>query len=180
MPQPGQNSFVRGLQEWKCCIGEETFKVKGYVYAQQNNTTNACAHVACRTAAARFHPDGDMTYREMNSLPQIGIDHVTKVSDGGLTNDQMVAILETAGARCTVADFTSWKAGVTSPPFQKYLYGSVESGFPAILFFAANAGEHHAIPVFGHTFNEDMWVANAEMSYFRVVRARSTFRVNRG
>jgi hypothetical protein len=104
----------------------------------------------------------------MNSLPEIGIDHVTKVSDGGLSNDQMVAILEAAGARCTVADYTTQDPSFAPPPFQKYLYGSVESGYPAIVFFAANAGAYHAIPLFGHTFNEDMWVANAELSYFRV------------
>ena len=169
-PSPRENSFVRGAQEWECCVGKQTFRVQGYLYAQQNQKTNSCAHVACRTAAARFHPNGDMTYREMNSLPQIGVDHVTNVS-GGLTNDQIVAVLEAAGARCTVADYTSpnpLNPNFTPPPFQKYLYGSVESGYPAIVFFAAGGGDYHAIPIFGHTFDEDMWVANAELSYFSV------------
>ena len=55
-------------------------------------------------------------------------------------------------------------------PFQKVLYGSVESGFPAIVVFqtADDPDVCHAVPVFGHTFNEDTWVYRAESSYFKV------------
>jgi len=168
LPSRQANNFVRGSQSWPCRVGDATLRLRGYVYAQQNGWTNVCAHVACRTAAARFHGAGDMAYREMNDLPQLGIDHLSRTVDDGLTSAQMVAILEAAGARCVVADYTAPVPGVTPPPFQKYVYGSIESGYPAILCFATSSGDYHAIPVFGHTFNEDMWVPNAELSYFRV------------
>lgn len=170
LPSRHENNFIRGAGEWTCRVGGENFSLKGYLYAQQNNMTNVCAHVACRTVAARFHADGDMSYREMNDLPGVGIDHVSKrVGNGvGLTSREMMEILETAGARCVVGDFTSIAPGTTAPPFQKFLYGSIESGYPAIVCFAAGNGQYHAIPVFGHTFNEDTWVPNAEFSYFRV------------
>jgi hypothetical protein len=57
------------------------------------------------------------------------------------------------------------------------VYGSIESGFPVIVCFRINDpeqvdGEHeltgHAIPIFGHTFNEDSWVPAAEQFYFEV------------
>jgi len=168
IPSRHANNFVRGSQMWTCRVGERSFTINGYLYAQQNGKTNCCAHVACRTAAARYHPDGDMTYREMNSLPEIGIDHVTTIADDGLSSEKMVAVLKAAGAQCFVAKYTKVSPDLTPPPFQKWLYGSIESGYPAILFFETSAHDFHTIPVFGHTFNQDMWVANAELSYFRV------------
>ena len=161
-----ENNFVRGAQEWRCRVGSQVFLVRGYLYAQQNAATNSCAHVACRTAAARFHPDGDMSYREMNSL--LGIDHVQVHADQGLTSTQMIAILEAAGARCIAASYPPSDPMIEAPPFHRLIYGTIESGFPAILCFAAGEDRAHAIPVFGHTFNEDMWVAHAELSYFRI------------
>ena len=70
------NNCIRGAQRWNCQVIGHQFDVDGYLYAQQNDTTNVCAHVALRTAAARYHKNGDMSYHEMNEL--IGIDHVNK------------------------------------------------------------------------------------------------------
>ena len=163
------NNCIRGMQKWPCNIMGHQLEVEGYLYAQQNNTTNVCAHVGLRTATARYHKNGDMSYHEMNEL--IGIDHVNnKVGGGdgrGLTAQEMVRILEAAGARCFEADYSN----IENPPapFHKYIYGSIESGFPAILCFGTTQGNtKHAIPIFGHTFNEDTWVPNADISYFRV------------
>jgi hypothetical protein len=67
-----------------------------------------------------------------------------------------------------VADYTQHRPGIQQPPFQKYLYGSIESGYPAIICFGTSTQNYHAIPIFGHTFNEDTWVPSAESSYFRI------------
>ena len=162
------NNFVRGGQAWPCRVGGKIFKGNGYLYAQQNVLTNVCAHVALRTAAARFHPNGDMSYREMNQL--LGVDHVNvKMGDGnGLTYQQMQQVLEAAGAKCFPADYSN--PSVNSPPFQKYIYGSIESGYPAIVIVGTTApdGSLHAVPVFGHTLNQDTWVPNADLSYFKI------------
>ncbi len=162
------NNFVRGQQLWTCSAGGRQFCVRGYVYAQQNGLTNVCAHVALRTVAARFHTNGDMSYREMNNV--LGIDHVAMKTGGatGLTTQQMVQVLEAAGARCFQADYS--QPTTNPPPFQKYVYGSIESGFPAILIFGTTdpSGNLHAVPVFGHTFNQDTWVPSADLSYFKI------------
>ncbi len=159
-PSRRSNNFIRGAQTWRCAVAGQRFQVSGYLYAQQNGLTNSCAHVAVRTAAARFHPDGDLSYREMNRRAG----KRGKGAVGGLTVREIRLILESAGAVCCGEDYTSG-AGV---PFQKYLYGSVESGFPAILVFQTTAGAFHAIPIFGHTFNEDTWAPKAEFLYFQV------------
>jgi hypothetical protein len=162
------NNFVRGGRDWPCQVGGKMFKVNGYLYAQQNALTNVCAHVALRTAAARFHPNGDMSYREMNQL--LGIDHVNvRMGEGnGLTTQQMQRVLEAAGAKCFPADYSNPSAN--PPPFQKYIYGSIESGYPAIVIFGTTDpdGGLHAVPVFGHTLNQDTWVPNADFSYFKI------------
>ena len=164
-PPRHDNNFVRGSQNWKCRVGGRVFTANGYLYAQQNGLTNVCAHVALRTAAARFHPNGDMSYREMNKL--LGIDHVSKKLNG-LSLQQMVQVLESAGARCFQADYSS--ADNPPAPFQKYIYGSIESGYPAIVVFGTThpSGDFHAVPVFGHTFNQDTWVPSADVSYFKI------------
>lgn len=168
-PTLSDNHFIKGKQLWTCSVANNPLRVKGYLYAQQNNMTNVCAHVALRSAAARYHKNGDMSYREMNQL--VGIDHLTKKAGGddgeGLSNQEMVNILEAAGARCFVGDYTRSSIPV---PFQKYLYGSIESGYPAIVFFgiAGRPRCYHAIPLFGHSFDEDTWVPKADLSYFNV------------
>ena len=49
-PERTINNFMRRAPIWQCCVMGNTFKVKGYLYAQQNGKTNCCAHVAVRTA----------------------------------------------------------------------------------------------------------------------------------
>jgi len=172
-PSRHVNNYIRRAQEWKCSPLGTEFSVQGYIYAQQNAMTNVCAHAALRATAASFHQQGDMSYREMNDL--LGIDHVSRKvggpDGGGLTQYEMAEVLRAAGAKCILIDYTDADDADTSPPFQKWLYGSIESGFPAIVCFAALSpgGErsYHAIPLFGHTFNEDAWVANADRIYFR-------------
>lgn len=169
-PSKRENNYVRGEREWDCLVGGEMLRVKGFLYAQQNGLTNVCAHVAIKTALGCYSDAVDMSYREMNNL--IGVDHISRkvgVDGGGLSPKEMRGILETAGVRCMVMAYTGAQSD-SKVPFQKVLYGSVESGFPAIVVFqtADDPAVCHAIPVFGHTFNEDTWVYRAESSYFRV------------
>jgi hypothetical protein len=168
-PSRHPNNCIHGCQKWSCRVIDKNFEIHSYLYAQQNNSTNVCAHVAIRTAAACYHKSGDMSYGEMNRI--VGINHTSRkcggTDGGGLTLQEVVTILEAAGARCFVGDYENSKRPPI--PFQKYLYGSIESGFPAIVCFGTTRqGEYHAIPVFGHTFSEDTWVPNADISYFRV------------
>ncbi|CAN5165559.1 hypothetical protein BH23VER1_BH23VER1_13480 [soil metagenome] len=170
------HNYVRGAQRWPCRVGSRKFSVRGYVYAQQNGITNVCAHVALRTVAARFHPAGDMTYQAMNAI--LGIDHrknwvgrslALGVDGRGLSISEMETILGSLGLSVTRADYTGEAGFVPAAPYQRYVYGSIESGFPSIIVFdTSTSGAMHAIPVFGHTFNRDTWVPSAERGYFQV------------
>jgi hypothetical protein len=163
------HNFIHGAPSWECRTGRETFRIKGYPYAQQNGVTNACAHVALKTAIARFEGGQALSHRAMNRL--VGIDQAKRRGGDGLRIAEMRLVLEAAGARCIDGDFSLPPREDFSIPFEKMMYGSVESGFPALLVFAAvrhGSDSHHVIPVFGHTFNEDTWVPNAEREYFSI------------
>ena len=168
-PSRHDNNFVRGTQTWPCQVGGNRFEVDGYVYAQQNGLTNICAHVALRSAAARFHPAGDMSYREMNKL--LGVDHTTArwgIERKGMSFPDMLRVLRASGAECFSGEYPDSANNFPDSPFQKFIYGSVESGYPAIAMFGTVHRAGHAIPFFGHTFNEDTWVPSAERAYFTV------------
>lgn len=165
-----ENNYVRGEREWDCLVGGKAFQAKGFLYAQQNALTNICAHVAIKTVLGRFPDARDISYREMNRL--VGVDHISRkvgIDGGGLNPQEMRDILEVADVRCMVMGYAEPQPD-NVVPFQKVLYGSIESGYPAIVIFQTtdNPNICHAVPVFGHTFNEDTWVYRAESSYFRV------------
>jgi hypothetical protein len=167
LPSKRENNFIRGATKWTCMVNCKSFEVQGYLYCQQNGISNVCAHVALRTAASRYNPEGDITYRRMNEIA--GIDLSTyDLAQNGLDIRAMQRILEDSGAVCFVGDYESEQPPI---PFQKYIYGSIESGYPAIVVFKADPQDPevcHAIPIFGHTFNEDTWVPRAESSYFKI------------
>jgi len=170
-PSRHANNYIRGEREWECSVGGKTLRVSGFLYGQQNGITNVCAHVAIKTALGRFGTTADISFREMNEL--IGVDHQSRkvgLDAGGLTTQEMVHILQCAGTRCMVMDYQKPQPDHDRAPFQKVLYGSIESGYPAIVIFQTTDEPNvcHAVPVFGHTFNEDTWVYRAESSYFRV------------
>ncbi len=58
-------------------------------------------------------------------------------------------------------------------PFQKYVYAGIESGGGSLLGFEMSGpglpeSRRHIIPFYGHTFNQDTWVPEAETAYFHI------------
>ena len=158
-----RHNYVRGLQDWSSSVADSVFTTKGWLYAQQSHHTNVCAHVALKTALGRYAPE--ITYRKMNQLAGIGLTDVSQ----GMSIVQMLKVLDGCGVNYIVGDYQSLSGKAIGIPFQKFIYNCIESGFPSIVGFGTTAGQAlHAIPVFGHTFNEDTWVPRAESSYFKV------------
>lgn len=169
-PSPHPNNCIRKPPKWNFRIADVDFEIDGYLYAQQNDMTNVCAHVALRSVISQFHPQQDISYREINQI--VGIDHVNRKAGGhdggGLSLQEMIAVLEHYDITCVVGDYERADIMSNEVPFHKFIYGSVESGYPSLLAFKTNSGAGHVIPVFGHTFNQDTWVCNAEQTYFKV------------
>lgn len=169
------NNFTHCAQSYRVLNDMGTFSVAGVLYAQQNDATNVCAHVALRSMLACLRTEGDATYAEINHFA--GVDHADparRVGGGaGLSVPQVEAVLTGFGFSPRVDVHEPGQ--VELPPgleFQRLLYDFIESGRPALLGFELapdrTTGERsrHVIPIFGHTFNEDLWVPEAERAYF--------------
>jgi hypothetical protein len=177
MPPPrgaSENNFIHCARRYEFRTSAGEFSVDGVLYAQQNDLTFVCAHVALRTALASVLPDGDVAYGQINQLA--GVDHETvQVGNGGRGLDpaQMEAVLNALNIAYEKIIHEPHQQLNLPTDYQRHLYGCIESGAPALLGFefddpAALPGEagRHIIPVFGHTFNEDAWVPEAQRSYF--------------
>lgn len=170
-----QNNFTHCTRTYEVRNSLGTFSVKGVLYAQQNNATSVCAHVALRTLLSCMLPGGDITYEEINR--HAGVDHADpqrRVGDGkGLSVPQVEAVLHACGFAPRIDVHEPGQLELPAGlEFQRLLYDFIESGRPALLGFelapdkATGEISRHVIPVFGHTFNEDLWVPEAERSYF--------------
>ncbi|HWZ95349.1 MAG TPA: hypothetical protein VNW30_09160 [Opitutaceae bacterium] len=170
--QKAENNFVHCCRKYAVRTSVGDFTTEGVLYAQQNDITFVCAHVSLRTALSTVLPAGDVTYQEMNKT--LGIDHTTRRVGGGigLGPDDIEAVLRSHGI--------VWRTYIHEPKarvnlkqdYQRYLYGSIECGMPALLGFETRAekkgkpADRHMICAFGHTFNEDAWVPAAHPMYF--------------
>lgn len=164
-----QNNYIHCTRTYHLNTSIGELQVSGVLYAQQNDATFVCAHVGLRTVLASVLPEGDITYSRINQIA--GIDHKnSKVGEGGkgLDPDQMAAVLKAYGLHYSKIIHEPTQGLALPGDFQRDLYGAIESGQPALLGFelSGNASGRHIIPVIGHTFNEDTWVASASRDYF--------------
>jgi hypothetical protein len=167
------NNFVHTVRTYQVNTHAGKFEVSGVLYAQQNDVTVVCAHVALRTALSVMLPEGDVTYARLNAL--VGVNHTTRKVGGGvgLRPDDLETVFNSLSVNFQKLVHEPSKNLLLPTEFQRDLYGFVESGCPALMGFeldqakpGAAAPERHVIPVFGHTFNDDTWLPDAHRAYF--------------
>lgn len=162
------NNFVHCARNYQVNSGVGSLSVNGVLYAKQNDLTFVCAHVALRTALASVLPNGDVSYAEINRI--LGIDHRNRKIGGGvgLSPQEMEMVFQNFGIPYSKIMHEPGRPGLALPgDFQRDLYGIIESGMPALLGFELDGNrDRHIIPVIGHTFNEDTWVAESARAYF--------------
>ena len=157
-------------------VVERELQISGRLYCQQNDLNKSCAQVALRSLLSGRLPTGDISYRRINELARPA-GRPQWVPANGLSTMQIRRVLDQLhiGHR----DINYPETEKTDPeirrthPFQKFVYAGVESGAGALLGFSMagpglNVPGKHMIPFFGHTFNKDTWVPDAEQSYFDV------------
>ena len=171
---PHPHNCIPDSKAYKVMIGEKHYSVRGVLYCQQNALNKACAHVALRSLLAKHLPLGDIPFRRINDLAGIHADSGKKPGDG-FTVAQIRNVLDGCGIRYRDIDYTLDKRLRDTHPYQKFLYAGIESGAGALLgFHLSGPNVHssepprHIIPFFGHTFNKDTWVPDAELSYFNI------------
>ncbi len=173
-----QNNFLHTQRQFDLTTSVGSGTIPGAMYAQQNNFTFVCAHVALRAVLSSILPAADVTYSELNAVA--GVDHkypdksVGKGTGRGLQPAQIESILKHYSVPFRrLLHEPHVKELPAKIEYQAELYAAIESGRPALLGFelAADptmgaAGPRHLIPVLGHTFNDDAWVPDAERFYF--------------
>lgn len=173
---PHEHNCMARQRSYAVRIGGCPFSVPGVLYCQQNGLNKACAQVALRSLLSRHLPAGDISYAAINAFAaQVG--GAGFDPKDGLTVPQMRAVLSGAGVPFRDIDYVETEKTAKdvrrTHPYQKFLYAGIESGAGALLGFrltgpAAQKDTKHIIPFFGHTFNKDTWVPDAEAAYFNV------------
>lgn len=170
---PHPHNCIPDSKAYTVLIGERHYSIRGVLYCQQNVLNKACAHVALRSLLSKHLPAGDISFRRINDLA--GIRPGNGNRPGGLTAAQIRSVLDGCGIRYRDIDYTMDKKLRETHPYQKFLYAGIESGAGALLGFhlsgpLVHSSEPpcHIIPFFGHTFNKDTWVPDAELSYFNI------------
>jgi hypothetical protein len=162
--------YVPGWKKFqvRCC--DKIFEVPGVLYCEQNELNKACAQVALRSLCSLHVDAAEVSFRKINAF-------AAKVSGQfdpgqGLEAKQMRGVLDGFGIRYTELDYTTLPDEDRKTfAYQKFVYAGIESGAGALLGFklvGPDATGHHIIPFFGHTFNRDTWVPNADATYFPI------------
>lgn len=167
-----ENNCVPWTSRYAVTVADTTFDICGVLYCQQNGCNKACAQVALRSLLSRVLHERDVAYRVINEIA--GITPGGTPGDG-LTLSQIIRVLDS---------FKLAYSGMVykreipleeriKRPYQDYLYDGVESGIGSLLVFNLGNRYHrderaHVVPIFGHTFNKDTWVTDADVGYFKI------------
>ena len=173
------NNYLPHATIYNVAIGGKIHKIPGVLYCQQNGINKCCAHVALRSILSRGLPEHDISYKNINEIIRAETKDRAYYPGDGLYNFQVQAVLKSLGLPYFDRDYQSLKASPNDPqskfsfPYQSYLYSGVETGIGALLTFrvgknVSTSSVDHAIPIFGHTFNKDTWVADADATYFEL------------
>ena len=160
------NNYINKQYEYAVAIDGNPFRVRGVLYCQQNTTTSECAHVALRTFISMLNEPKDFSCSKINKILLDG--GKPHLREEGLDTEQIQLLLNKLDIPHSVQIYNYEKDGPIPPlDYQHILYGSVESGYPALLGFSTEKSAH-IIPVIGHTFNEDTWAPDAASTYFKI------------
>lgn len=163
------NYYLHNVKLFKTCLGtakkNRLFPITGSFFTQQNYFTSVCAH-ACLRMAMNSSPVINckkLTNKEINDI--LGISNY-KIDGGGLSQDQIISVVNQMGCKCHSANFTS-QADIE---YDHFMYPSLESCFPTILGIEywdkkEQRVSGHVVTVLGHTINSDRWEPEAVRVY---------------
>ncbi|MFA6286153.1 MAG: hypothetical protein WC661_02115 [Opitutaceae bacterium] len=151
--------------------GPKEFEVPAVLYCQQNGLNKVCAQVGLRSICATYLGNFDLTYRQINDLAFVAPE--LREPWQGLKALQIPRVLKGLDIPYFEFDYGSNDAALREAlPYQRVLYSGIEAGTGGLVAFKMSGPKAgtvgHIIPFFGHTFNEDTWVPNADGEYFKV------------
>lgn len=169
---PHKHNYIPYPHTYRLKVANTLLEINGLLYCQQNQLNKSCAQVALRSILSRILPEGDISYNRINEIADTL--NPGFIPHNGLSVPQLRGVLTELGIKFNDIDYTFFDEEMLKElPYQKYAYAGLESGCGALLGFRlAGRGlqeeAKHIIPIYGHTFNKDTWVPNAEIAYFRI------------
>ena len=168
---PVTNYYIHNARQFTTSVGDaknnRQFEITGSFFSQQNTITSVCAHACLRMAinSSPFLRADKLTNKRINDILKIDFSKM-QGSEFGLTNKQMVSVIEALGFRVHTANFLE----NTTIEYDHFLYPSLESQCPTILFIEGwdvinNRPIAHVVAVLGHTLNSDRWEPEARTGY---------------
>lgn len=157
--------YIASLTTYKVAIGSKVCTVNGVLYCQQNSINKCCVQVALRSLLSLMMPDNDISYKTINNYAKFIPSEGSPMPGSGLSLSHIHNVLSEVGVKY---DEYNVDAKVTGYSYQKCVYDGVESGIGSLLFIRCgnNDSSNHVFPVYGHTFNSNTWVPDADTSYF--------------
>ncbi len=175
------NNYLHTLNIYDGYVGSEAngkpFRVRGSYYAQQNNLTSVCAHVALQTLLNDgLYERGKDIIRAEDMNVALGINHTTnklgrhgRDEYGTLSTGQVLTLLRKK-YNLEVHRYTF--APTKQLDYAAFLYPYIESCCGCLLAFGRPVRDggtvDHVVPVIGHTFNSDLWFPEAGLAYLNV------------
>jgi hypothetical protein len=154
---------------------EKTYNITGTYFCQQNTLTSVCGHACAAMMLNNCKSNSSskiVTCQRINDL--LGIDQVKrmgtvksawgtndKATHAGLSFVELEKIFRQFSYTPYRLNFTS---GESQRHYRPFLYGFIESGYPALLSFLTGSYQH-VVASFGHTLNSDSWFPTAFTGY---------------
>ena len=151
------NYFVHCSRDYNVMTTQGAFHVRGVLFAQQNGISSLCAHVAIRSVLDCLFGNRFSSYDDYNTRGGVCCADLQKA----IGSKHIEMILESYGCKFRKHAESNVLDPLT-PDFDNVLYGSIESGLPALLVFNVERQGYyqHIIPFFGHSFSSHTWIHN--------------------
>jgi hypothetical protein len=168
---PLENHYLHVKKRFPCTVGNDlSYSIPGTYFRQANRITNVCAH-ACAVMMLNNSGSisGIVTAEEVNKT--LGYDQTTRrlrITADYLTTEEDLpsglGLRELEGVFFEYGfapDKRQFGTVEEQKRFRSFIYGFVESGYPALLSFNTHEGTEdeigHVVPVLGHTLNPHSW-----------------------
>ncbi len=181
------NLYVHVKRTFIGSVAKRIYTIFGTYFCQQNTITSVCAHASAAMMINNCRPSANANRADLEKLitcedinQELGIDHEHRMLElrsgwgdnqfathNGLDSKELTKVFRVHG-------LTSYRDifGEKQRNFREFLYGFIESGFPALLTFRVSSERgqgdgYHVVAVVGHTLNPGSWFPLGYAAYVR-------------
>jgi len=193
--QPLSGHYLHVQRSFLCRLADAEYNLTGSYFTQQNGITSVCSH-ACLCMMLNNSQHMDLIVHSEDINHRLDIDHATHkiyvrianvaVNNGvtykGPTVGELIKVAKHYGFDTHIRPL---KSPIEGPNFREFVYGFIESGFPALFSFGTDGvteekgfggdGDQHVVAVVGHTLNSNSWFPLAFKTYVRNGRSPARY-----